>query len=165
MINNSFKKGFVVTSVLYQMSFERLSRKPGCSWLRRSNSIRSQRDFVRSVCLLFRKYYWKSNLAMLLNRSYYVIGRQWIWGPIGCAVFTFSQNLGKYKHWIYMLQLIDYIKYTRKYIFIQKSLSEPVPRGQSLTCCTKKETIIYVRTAFIWCLRVELHRILIIDLS
>ena len=27
--------------------------------------------------------------------SYYIIGRQWIWGPIGCAIFTFLQNLGK----------------------------------------------------------------------
>ncbi|KAI9556482.1 TRH-like receptor [Daphnia sinensis] len=26
--------------------------------------------------------------------SYYVIGSQWIWGPIGCAVFVFLQNLG-----------------------------------------------------------------------
>ncbi|KZS17700.1 Uncharacterized protein APZ42_016285 [Daphnia magna] len=27
--------------------------------------------------------------------SYYVIGSQWIWGPIGCAVFVFLQNLGE----------------------------------------------------------------------
>jgi len=27
-------------------------------------------------------------------RSYYVIGREWIWGPIGCAIFTFMQNFG-----------------------------------------------------------------------
>ena len=26
--------------------------------------------------------------------SYYVIGSQWIWGSIGCAVFVFLQNLG-----------------------------------------------------------------------
>ena len=26
--------------------------------------------------------------------SYYVIGSQWIWGPIGCAIFIFLQNLG-----------------------------------------------------------------------
>lgn len=26
--------------------------------------------------------------------SYYVIGSQWIWGPIGCAIFVFLQNLG-----------------------------------------------------------------------
>lgn len=28
--------------------------------------------------------------------SYYVIGSQWIWGPIGCAIFVFLQNLGTY---------------------------------------------------------------------
>lgn len=28
--------------------------------------------------------------------SYYVIGSQWIWGPIGCAVFVFLQNLGEF---------------------------------------------------------------------
>lgn len=27
--------------------------------------------------------------------SYYVIGSQWIWGPAGCAIFVFLQNLGK----------------------------------------------------------------------
>jgi thyrotropin-releasing hormone receptor len=30
--------------------------------------------------------------------SYYVIGSQWIWGPIGCAVFVFLQNLGRQKN-------------------------------------------------------------------
>lgn len=26
--------------------------------------------------------------------SYYVVGNQWIWGPVGCAIFIFLQNLG-----------------------------------------------------------------------
>ena len=26
--------------------------------------------------------------------SYYVVGNQWIWGPAGCAIFIFLQNLG-----------------------------------------------------------------------
>ena len=26
--------------------------------------------------------------------SYYVIGSQWIWGSVGCAIFVFLQNLG-----------------------------------------------------------------------
>ena len=26
--------------------------------------------------------------------SYYVVGNQWIWGPWGCAIFIFLQNLG-----------------------------------------------------------------------
>lgn len=30
--------------------------------------------------------------------SYYVIGSQWIWGPIGCAIFVFLQNLGKRRY-------------------------------------------------------------------
>jgi thyrotropin-releasing hormone receptor len=42
--------------------------------------------------------------------SYYVIGSQWIWGPIGCAVFVFLQNLGRQKTEIETKNLIKLIQ-------------------------------------------------------
>jgi thyrotropin-releasing hormone receptor len=42
--------------------------------------------------------------------SYYVIGSQWIWGPIGCAVFVFLQNLGRQNNKIETKNLIQHIQ-------------------------------------------------------
>jgi len=58
-----------------------------------------------------------------------VIGRKWIWGPVGCAIFTFMQNLGKWFFKYYCSFLQCYALLEIHIIYVKKQIK----------CCPKKK--------------------------